>query len=147
MGASSDRGARERLKRDLHEAGLRATPARLAVLATLRHLARAMSHGELAEHLEDEGWDRATVYRNLMALTEAGLVRRFDVGDHVWRFSPASDEGEESSSRFICTECGTVEALPEVSVQVPKAPAGHMPRSVKNRSVAVQLSGLCDDCG
>jgi len=46
-----------------------------------------MSHADVAGELASHGLDRATVYRNLMDLADAGLVSRADHGDHVWRFS------------------------------------------------------------
>lgn len=137
-----DAAARQEMKRELHAAGLRATAARLSVFSALRLLGRAVSHGELADHLEPEGLDRVTVYRNLIALTEAGLVSRFDAGDHVWRFAVASLT-DDATSRFVCTECGAVEALPQVSLSVRRGP---VPRAVQDRAVFVQLSGRCDDC-
>ena len=60
---------------ELRACGLRATPARIGVLITLRGMSRAVSHAELSERLEqEEKWDRATVFRCLTALVEAGLV-------------------------------------------------------------------------
>src|SRR3569623_2403993 len=92
--------------------GLRATPSRLAVLELLRSSDTPMSHGDVADRLATQAWDRATIYRNLTALAEAGLVRRPDVGDHVWRFEAVKDEREPGAHpHFVCTECGVVECL------------------------------------
>ena len=46
--------------------GLRATPSRLAVFELLRTSDGPMSHGEVADRLASQAWDRATIYRNLM---------------------------------------------------------------------------------
>src|SRR5678815_74677 len=72
--------------------GLRATPSRLAVLELLRSSDAPMSHGDVADRLATQEWDRATIYRNLTDLAEAGLLRRTDVGDHIWRFEAVTDE-------------------------------------------------------
>src|SRR3569623_3491180 len=89
--------------------GLRATPSRLAVLELLRASDSPMSHGDVADRLASQAWDRATIYRNLTAHAEAGLVRRTDVGAHVWRFEAVSEEPAGSAHpHFVCTECGTV---------------------------------------
>ena len=89
--------------------------------------------------------DRTTVYRNLLDLTDAGLVRRSDLGDHVWRFELKRDGAEQKAHpHFTCTDCGTVECLPEVAVRL--LPGRHAPRSIVKRKVEVQLRGLCDDC-
>lgn len=38
-----------------------------------------MTHADVAEHLAEKGFDQATAYRNLIALTEAELLRRSDL--------------------------------------------------------------------
>ena len=58
--------------------GLRATPSRLAVLELLRASDSPMSHGDVADRLANQAWDRATIYRNLTDLAEVGLARRTD---------------------------------------------------------------------
>src|ERR1700753_1855449 len=77
--------------------GLRATPSRLAVLDLVRSSDPPMSHGDVADRLASQTWDRATIYRNLTDLAEAGLVRRTDVGDHVWRFEALKGEAEAAA--------------------------------------------------
>ncbi len=110
----------DELRAQVRAKGLRATPSRLAVLELLRASDAPMSHGDVADRLASEAWDRATIYRNLTDLAEAGLVRRTDVGDHVWRFEAVSDDHEASAHpHFVCTECGTIECLPELELSIP----------------------------
>ncbi len=71
------------LRARLRTTGLRSTTARLAVLQRLEVCSTPLTHGELADYLVPLGFDRATVYRNLMDLTEKGLVARTELGDHV----------------------------------------------------------------
>jgi Fur family ferric uptake transcriptional regulator len=129
--------------------GLRATPSRLAVLELLRASDGPMSHGEVADRLASQAWDRATIYRNLIDLSEAGLLRRTDVGDHVWRFEAIRDSHDASHPHFVCTECGVVECLPEVELAVRRPGSrsrDRAPRAVKQRQVEVHVRGLCDSC-
>ena len=100
-----------------------------------------MSHGDVADRLSASSWDRATIYRNLTDLAEVGLVRRTDIGDHIWRFEAVN--GDHEHPHFVCTECGTVECLPEIELAVRRAKA---PRAVKQRKVEVHVRGLCDAC-
>ncbi len=125
--------------------GLRATPSRIAVLELLRTTDSPMSHADAADRLASQSWDRATIYRNLTDLAEAGLVRRTDVGDHVWRFEALApgDDPKISHAHFVCTECGTIECLPELELSMKRAKA---PRAVKQRQVEVHVRGLCDSC-
>lgn len=128
--------------------GLRATSARVTVLACLDEASRPLSHAEVLDGLVDSArWDRATIYRNLSDLTEAGLLRRLDLGDKVWRYEVCRAEAEHSEMvhpHFVCTACGDVQCLDDVSIAVPAAAA--VPLAVARAQVQIQLSGVCDDC-
>jgi Fur family ferric uptake transcriptional regulator len=135
----------DELRRAIRASGLRATPSRLAVLDLVRASEAPMSHGDVADELASQHWDRATIYRNLIDLAEAGLLRRTDVGDHVWRFEARApgDEHDRSHPHFVCIECGSVECLPELEISVRRAKA---PRALKQRQVEIHVRGLCDSC-
>jgi len=142
-------GTLEDLRGRLRRAGLRATPARVAVYGILRAARRPVSHADVCRELDDRGYDRATVYRNLVDLTEAGLARRADLGDRVWRFEGATDGGGGPGGghpHFVCSECGTVTCLPEDAVRV--AGAAPLPKSVQDGpgQLDIQIRGTCDDC-
>lgn len=134
------------LQERIRTAGLRSTRPRVAVLRELQAATAPLSHADLVEALGDEGYDRVTIYRNLTDLTEAGLVVRSDLGDHVWRFELKRSPTEHpvNHPHFTCVDCGTISCLPEESVRI--TPAKGAPRSVQSRSVEVQLRGVCDRC-
>ena len=130
----------------LRSAGLRATAARLAVMKALLAAHAPRSHAEVCEDLADAGIDRVTIWRNLVDLTEAGLVRRSDHGDHLWRFELSGGEHpvDEVHPHFVCTACGTVACLPAGSVMV-RAVKG-APKAIRSGSVDVQVRGTCNSC-
>ncbi len=103
----------EDLRQKIREAGLRATPARIAALAMLLDSPAPLSHAEVAEHLIKKGVDKATAFRNLNDMTDAGLLRRTELGDHVWRFEPirVSDHDASTHPHFLCVDCGKVTCL------------------------------------
>jgi Fur family ferric uptake transcriptional regulator len=128
-------------------AGLRSTMPRVAVMQQLLEATTPLTHAEIVESLSEEGFDRATVYRNLTDLTEAGLLSRTDLGDHVWRFELRRDDargGAAAHPHFVCTDCGTVECLPGGAVRI--TPTALMPRAIRGADVEVQLKGRCDSC-
>ena len=163
---------RDRLK----SAGLRCTTARLAVLEHLIECRGPKTHAEVADALAERGFDRATIYRNLIELTEATILARVDLGDHVWRFElRARDQAgrhEENHPHFVCTNCGEVSCLDDVTVEItPKtqpllsstlprpsgtprrADAHTPPAAAERKSVAeiprvteVLLKGRCGNC-
>ena len=132
----------------LRASGLRSTSARIAVLQYLHHAKGPNSHAELFEALADKGFDRATIYRNLMDLAEAGIVGRTDLGDHVWRFElkqgVAGTAHSDAHPHFVCIDCGEVSCLPGLSVKL--ASTDGSPKAVSSKNVEIQLKGRCDNC-
>lgn len=137
---------RDELRRRLREAGLRTTLARLAVLAQLDAAAAPLTHAELAEALAPQGFDRATIYRNLIDLTEAGLLLRTELGDHLWRFETRRAGGEHASQHphFVCVDCGEVSCLADINVDISPSPGSK--RSVIGELTEVLLKGRCERC-
>ena len=136
------------LQAQIRATGLRSTAPRVAVLQRLRQTKTPISHADLFTELADQGFDRATIYRNLIDLTEAGLVSRTDVGDHVWRFElrqqrQRGTQGEQHP-HFMCADCGEVSCLPGVNVRISPAPG--VPRALSAKNLEVQIKGLCDRC-
>ncbi len=135
------------LKTVLRGAGLRATAARAAVFQCMIDGGAPLSHAEVCEKLAASGFDRATVYRNLADLTEAGLVRRTDLGDHLWRFELAGSVEhpiDKAHPHFVCTECGTVACLPEGTLTL-KLLRG-APKALRTGDFEVQVRGMCNGC-
>ena len=81
--------AREDAKARIHEAGLRATAPRVAVLALLATSDKPLSHSEVVVAIGDVDWDQATLYRNLVKLVEANLARVASRVDGVVRYARA----------------------------------------------------------
>lgn len=130
------------LRTRLRAAGLRVTRPRLAVLHLLQELGGPRSHAEVVDALGEAGWDRATLFRNLNDLAAAGLLRRFDVGDHVWRFELLTPEDPDAShAHFVCTECGDVRCLDGIEVRAP-APE----RALLRGDLDIQIRGTCEVC-
>ncbi|MFM8985465.1 MAG: Fur family transcriptional regulator [Planctomycetia bacterium] len=138
-------------------AGLRCTAARLAVLEHLVTARGPRTHAEVATALADRGFDRATIYRNLTELTEARLVSRMELGDHVWRFElrrPGGQGGRPGEHpHFVCDTCGTVSCLEGVEVAITPKPratrVGGSPQAGGRRIGAVRevlLKGQCPQC-
>lgn len=134
------------LKKDkgtLRQAGLRATSARLAVLRLMRETLAPMTHAEACQALDEELWDKATVYRNLTDLAEAGLLRRISLSDG-YRFELASHHHGDSPAHFVCSECEEVQCLPSIDLKPPKR--AKLPESMRRGDVEIQIRGICDRC-
>ncbi|MFN0054331.1 MAG: Fur family transcriptional regulator [Planctomycetales bacterium] len=134
------------LRTKVRAVGLRSTPARLAVLNALERKATPATHADLAAELVPQGFDKATVYRNLIDLTEAGLLSRSELGDHVWRFELRTEPRQHDSEHphFLCVDCGEVSCLSDVDISI--APARGKKSSNIGHVTEVLLKGHCDRC-
>jgi Fur family transcriptional regulator, ferric uptake regulator len=137
--------ARQRL-RDL---GLKVTAPRVAVLRVLELAERPLSHAEvvarLALHLansDDVVWDRATVYRNLVALESVGLVRISSHAGGIGRYELVRSSEACLHPHFVCDDCGIVSCLPEAEVVTKR----NTRWSKSLRSAEVQFVGRCPTC-
>ncbi|MFM7245735.1 MAG: Fur family transcriptional regulator [Planctomycetaceae bacterium] len=158
--ARSRRPDSEACRSRIRAAGLRCTAARLAVLEHLEAARGPRTHADVSAALSSRGFDRATIYRNLTELTEARLLDRVEVGDHVWRFEIRRQHDHSGRDRghphFLCTTCGTVSCLDDVRVAITPATApvdGAPRRRDAGRRAGigtvteVLLKGRCGDCG
>src|ERR1700689_4225285 len=107
----------EAIKRSLGGSGLRCTPQRYAVMAFLME---HNSHPTAAEIFEavnrvDPCSSRATIYKNLVDLVRAGLVREVAVEGRAARF----DAKGVRHHHFICDRCGEVEDIDWCDVPFP----------------------------
>lgn len=134
----------ESLKKTIRGVGLRATPARLATLRALGAARAPLTHAEVAQRIAETGVDKATAFRNLNDLTDAGLLRRTELGDHVYRFERIrpGELGDDGHPHFLCVECGMVSCLDSV-----KLTARSRGESDKvGRITEILLRGRCNAC-
>jgi len=164
--SASTGGSRlDTLRATVRRAGLKCTPARLAVLQQLAEARGPSTHAEIHAALAGRGFDRATIYRNLHDLHDRRLVSRVDVGDQAARFELARTDGHGHGvphPHFLCDACGDVLCLDGVRVVIPrtarsagkaatKSPGGRRPVRTAARGIGsvtdITLRGRCDRCG
>lgn len=116
------------LERRLRTSGLRLTVPRRRILAVLEERGHATPE-EIAAALAERSADGAatavsTVYRNLEALTEAGLLRHTHL-DHLAPSYHLVDHGVHL--HLVCTSCGSVSeaAVEEAAEFVARLRAEH----------------------
>jgi Fur family ferric uptake transcriptional regulator len=135
-------------KRRLRDLGLRVTAPRVGVLRVLDAAERPLSHAEVVSQLggdaaEDAAlWDRATVYRNLVALVGVGLVRISSHAGGICRYEIVKDPKDCTHPHFVCDDCGIVSCLPEAEVVTKQNTAWSKSLS----GAEVQFVGRCPSC-
>ena len=129
------------IKRCLEGSGLRCTAQRYAVTAFLMQHAGHPTAAEIFEGVNrlDPRSSRATIYKNLRDLVQAGLVREVAVEVRAARF----DAKGMRHHHFICDRCGNVEDLEWYDV--PKPASGSLGKRVL-RECELIFRGLCTKC-
>jgi Fur family peroxide stress response transcriptional regulator len=115
-----------------------------AILHCVRSTDAHPSADWVFEHVKEQMPDisLATVYRNLSLFKEQGLITSLGTVKGVERF----DGNTEPHVHFICTQCGNVQDLPEISV--PEELNSAVAQSSGGRVDNCQLSftGICGEC-
>ena len=134
----------DEIREVIREAGLRATPARVATLRILREASAPMTHADVAAQLDESGVDKATAFRNLNDMSEVGLLRRTELGDHVYRFEEirADEKDHDPHPHFLCVDCGTVSCLDNVKLTANSIRASEAVGEVTE----ILLRGHCNNC-
>lgn len=109
----------------LREAGLRRTPARVAVWSALRAAGRPLAHADLDAALD--GLDDVTLYRTLAVFEAAGLVHAVHGIDGVTRYRANEAAGPGCPGNhvhFLCRACGAASCLHDQPLPKVVAPPG-----------------------
>lgn len=88
---------------------------------------------------------RATVYNNIRAFVDSGLVRELEIGDHERRYDIDTSE----HSHFFCRSCGKIINLAlsdELTHALRRSLSERMPGTVLERQ-DIHFTGLCPNCG
>ena len=129
------------IKRSLNGSGLRCTPQRFAVMASLMEPNRHPTAAEIFEAVNrvDPRSSRATTYNNLRDLVQAGLVREVAVEGRAARF----DAKGMRHHHFICDRCGNVEDIEWYDV--PRPASSSLGERIV-RECELIFRGLCTKC-
>jgi len=135
---------REEVRDLIRSKSLRATGVRIDVLVALHEAATPQTHEQVMEQLRGMH-DKATVWRILADLTEAGLLRRMDLGDRVWRYEllDACRSITDDHPHFLCESCGAVSCLPPLEI---RSPNGSLPEALLGAEFKVRVMGRCGTC-
>jgi len=129
----------------LRQRGFRVTSERRAVVrAIVRHRDHFDAEGLLSEiRREGEAASRATVYRTIACLVDAGLLRKYDLGDRRTLFEPAV--GKDHHEHMICVVCGTISEFVEERIERLQDEVCRAQR-FRPLSHTLHIHGVCERC-
>jgi Fur family ferric uptake transcriptional regulator len=143
----------------LQDATVRATAARVKVLAALLGAQRAFSHQDLQDALTD--MDRVTLYRALDCLTDAGLIHKIAGDDRVFRYSAGAEHAQpdvrpqqdrhkphHQHGHFKCTRCAKVFCLDSIGEEglLQNALQETLGKGFQSHDIEFTIKGWCADC-
>jgi Fur family ferric uptake transcriptional regulator len=126
----------------LQESELRVTGPRRAILKVLTSEHGPFTVDEIFSRLEPHTCDLVTIYRSVAALEGAGIVRRCDFGDGIYRYE--YNIGEDHHHHIVCRSCHKVEVLEFCVVDVLERMARQ--RGYTRLTHTLELFGLCPEC-
>ena len=102
-------GIKERLNTFIKAQGLRQTPQRDAIVDVIFSTDEHFTPDELWEKLRvtDARTSRATLYRTIGLLVEAGLLQEIDLGDGQTTYDPNFLD-KPAHNHLVCVDCGKV---------------------------------------
>jgi Fur family ferric uptake transcriptional regulator len=137
---------REVYTRELQKRGLSVTRLRLAIMDELHTMGQAATPAHLLARLQEEhSIHKTTVYRNLGALEEAGLLRRVPTGGREFVYELTCGHTPEVHPHFTCRRCDRVVCLSPVDLSSVWELLTQN-RGLQPERAEVTLVGLCEEC-
>ena len=128
----------------LRRNGGRITAARRALIRAIERSPRPLRPHELQAVLASEGvrMDRVSVYRNLAALHDLGLVHRV-VGSRAVR--PCGEKEPRCHHAIVCTGCGSAREFHSGALE---RALGEVRRATRYQvqDHVLELRGICERC-
>jgi Fur family ferric uptake transcriptional regulator len=128
----------------LAAAGERVTRQRPLIAERLGRARRQLTADELYRRLrgDEPSIGRATVFRTLETLVDAGVARRLELEGHVYAYVACQPEHHH---HLVCTSCGRVEEIDEAYVR-PIARRVAADRGFEIDDARLDFYGRCASC-
>lgn len=126
----------------LKRSGLKQTAPRKAILIALAEKHGPFTAEEIHKLVTKNVCDQATIYRALIQLAEASLLRRCDFGDGIARFEIA--HGDHHHHHIVCNTCKRVEVVDDEEIE--KIDRFARRKGFANVSHILEFFGTCPRC-
>jgi Fe2+ or Zn2+ uptake regulation protein len=131
-------------KKELRDAELKVTPARLGVLAALESAKTPLDTASIIVYLQKKHVkaDKVTVFRIMNTLTEKGLVKpvQFNEGKFRYEYGALADH-----HHFVCEKCGGIQDIFGCNIQSLESDLTKR-KGVLVKRHSLELFGLCKAC-
>lgn len=124
----------------LRDAGLRATPGRVALIQALAHETKPVSVQQIERSLKG-AMNQVTLYRALEALAATGIVSRVNLEHDHAHYELAV--GRPHHHHAICRSCGHIA---DIDLAHEHFPEKRVPGFARIERYSLELFGVCTDC-
>lgn len=131
-------------KTELRHVDLKATPARLGILAALEQTKKPLDVNDLINYLKNHQIkaDKVTVFRIVNALKNKGLTIPVQLNEGKFRYEYAA---RANHHHFVCESCGEIEDISDCNIEaLEKNLSKKKGLLVKRHSL--EFFGLCQKC-
>lgn len=131
-------------KKELREADLKATSARLAVLEMLEKNHNPLDVNTISKYLlrHNIKADQATVFRIVNAFTQKGITRQIQLNESKFRYELSSGKDHH---HFTCQNCGFIEDIADCGIEVLQKKIGKKKKFII-KSHSLEFFGFCRNC-
>ncbi len=135
----------ELLRRYLRDHNLPVTHQREAIAAAIFFSGAHLSVGDIERVLRERGVaaGKATVYRTLELLVNAGLVQEHDFGEGYKRYEPVAAQSHHE--HLICLNCGKVVEFSSERIERMKSLIADE-HGFRHHHHRLEIYGICSDC-
>jgi Fe2+ or Zn2+ uptake regulation protein len=136
---------KKKLEDIVHDAGLKATPIRIAILDLIGKTNKPLSAKEIAFIFEknNQKFDLVTIHRTLGTFSDTGLIQPV----HISKDSTSYEIASAHRHHIVCIKCNDVEVFDDCSFEVMKNPI--LKHSKKFKEItrhSLELFGMCRKC-
>jgi Fur family ferric uptake transcriptional regulator len=131
-------------KEELKNVGLKATPARLALLKLFEKTEKPLDVSVMQKYLNkhDVDIDPATVFRIINMFTQKGITKQVQLGEGKFRYELSS---REDHHHLICEECGDIEDISDCDIESLEKQINKKKKFLVKRH-SLEFFGVCKKC-
>lgn len=133
------------LSKILKKSNLSVTDTRVKILEFFHRSSGALAHSDI-EKLNEDGFDRVTLYRTLQVFVEKGIIHTIPTSDNsilyaLCRHACSEGHHRDDHIHFVCDACGKAYCLDETII-----PDIKLPKGFHSEQTNVVISGICNYC-
>lgn len=127
----------------LKSSNLKSTGARLALLDIFKHAKKPLSVSEIFALLKQDKTDKVTLYRNVEALAELGILKQIRLKDRQAYYELVE---QKHHHHLICKQCGKIKDIATCNLDTVKKTVLKTTGFASISEHSLEFFGICASC-